>query len=82
MADVEASSTFNRIATAVLGGTAAVVAAILIAGTTITIAPRQAEATAAFTAQTGKPCGACHQNPSGGGKLTSAGQKFKQGGNK
>ena len=74
MADANASSTFKRITTAILGGTAA----ILIAGTTITVAPRQAEATAAFTAQTGKPCGACHQNPAGGGKLTSAGQKFKQ----
>jgi hypothetical protein len=74
MADAEASSTFNRITTAVLG----VTAALLIAGTMITIAPRQAEATAAFTAQTGKPCGACHANPSGGGKLTAAGEKFKK----
>jgi hypothetical protein len=30
-----------------------------------------------FAAQTGKPCGACHANPSGGGKLTGAGEKFK-----
>ncbi len=74
MADAEASSAFNRIATAVLG----VTAAILIAGTTITVAPRQAEAKAEFTAQTGKPCGVCHQNPSGGGKLKPAGEKFKQ----
>jgi len=30
-----------------------------------------------FAAQTGKPCGACHVNPGGGGKLTGAGEKFK-----
>ena len=30
-----------------------------------------------FAAATGKPCGACHSNPSGGGKLTGAGEKYK-----
>jgi hypothetical protein len=30
-----------------------------------------------FAAATGKPCGACHVNPAGGGKLTGAGEKFK-----
>ena len=78
MGDAEASSAFNRIATAILSGTAAVAIAALIAGTTITIAPRQAEAKAEYTAQTGKACGVCHQNPSGGGKLKPAGEKFKQ----
>ena len=82
MADRKTSSTFNRIPIAVLGGTTAVAAAILIAGTAISIAPRQAEAKPEFTAQTGKACGVCHQNPSGGGKLKPAGEKLKQGGNK
>jgi hypothetical protein len=31
-----------------------------------------------FAAQTGKACGACHVNPAGGGKLTGAGEKYKQ----
>jgi cytochrome c553 len=82
MADAEAASTFNRMTTAILGVMTVVAAAILVAGTTITIAPRQAEAKPEFTAQTGKACGVCHQNPSGGGKLKPAGEKFKQGGNK
>jgi hypothetical protein len=32
-----------------------------------------------FAAATGKPCGACHANPAGGGKLTGAGEKYKAG---
>ena len=82
MAKTVASSTFKRMTTAVLGVMTVMAAAILIAGTTISIAPRQAEAKPEFTAQTGKACGVCHQNPSGGGKLKPAGEKFKQGGNK
>ncbi len=78
MSDAEASKTFNRMTTAILGGTAAVAVAILIAGTTIIVAPRQAQAKPEFAAQTGKPCGVCHQNPSGGGKLKPEGEKFKQ----
>ena len=78
MGDAEASKTFKRITTAILGGTAAVAVAILIAGTTIIVAPRQAQAKPEFAAQTGKPCGVCHQTPSGGGKLTAAGEKFKK----
>jgi hypothetical protein len=30
-----------------------------------------------FAQKTGKACGACHANPSGGGKLTAAGEKYK-----
>jgi hypothetical protein len=78
MSDATASKTFRRITAAILGGTAAVTVAILIAGTTIIVAPRQAQAKPEFAAQTGKPCGACHSNPSGGGKLTAAGEKFKK----
>lgn len=31
-----------------------------------------------YASQTGKACGVCHANPAGGGKLTAAGEKFKQ----
>jgi cytochrome c553 len=72
------AKTFKRITTAILSGTAVVTAAILIAGTMITFAPRQAQAKPEFAAQTGKPCGVCHANPSGGGKLKPEGEKFKQ----
>ena len=45
-------------------------------------AQRSANAKPEFAAQTGKACGACHQNPSGGGKLKPLGEKFKANGNK
>ena len=61
-----------------LGLIAAASATILIAGM-ITFAPRTAEAKPEYAAQTGNPCGVCHQNPSGGGQLKPAGEKFKRG---
>jgi len=63
----------------VVGG---IVAAGLIAGAMSVTVSRPANATPQFAAQTGKPCGACHQNPAGGGALKPAGQKFKDNGNK
>lgn len=57
-------------------------AALLIAGTLSVTVSRPASATAAFAQQTSKPCGFCHQNPAGGGKLKPAGEKFKDNGNK
>lgn len=57
-----------------------IAAAILIAGALSLTVSQQANAKPEFAAQTGKPCGACHANPSGGGKLTAAGEKFKAGG--
>jgi len=41
---------------------------------------RPAAAKPEFAAQTGKPCGTCHENPAGGGKLKSFGEKFKANG--
>ena len=57
-------------------------AAMLIAGTMSMTMSRPANATPAFAASTGKPCGFCHQNPAGGGALKPAGAKFKANGNK
>jgi hypothetical protein len=62
---------------ALVCGTAA---AILIAGTMSLIDSRSASAKPEFAAQTGKPCGNCHENPAGGGKLKPAGEKFKANG--
>jgi hypothetical protein len=50
------------------------VAAILLSSAFIA---SPAAANPGFAAETGKPCGACHANPAGGGKLTGAGEKFK-----
>ncbi len=36
-----------------------------------------ASATEQFAMKTGLPCAFCHENPSGGGTLTSAGQRYK-----
>ena len=55
-------------------GMGSAVAAIILAGALIA---SPAAAKPEFAAQTGKPCGACHANPAGGGKLTGAGEKFK-----
>lgn len=55
-------------------------AALLIAGAFSVTVSRPANATPAFAAQTGKPCGQCHVNPAGGGKLKPAGEKFKANG--
>ena len=41
-----------------------------------------AKATAQYAKQTGKPCGYCHANPGGGGKLKSAGKRFQKNGHK
>jgi hypothetical protein len=55
-------------------------AAILIGGMMIAIGSQPASAKPEFAAQTGKPCGFCHQNPAGGGALKPAGEKFKANG--
>jgi len=56
-----------------------VAVAVLAVGGALTIAaPRSANAKPEFAAATGKPCGACHVSPSGGGQLTAAGEKYKK----
>jgi hypothetical protein len=57
-------------------------AAILIAGTLSLVGSRPAAATPQFAAKTGLPCGRCHVNPAGGGKLKAFGQRFKANGYK
>jgi hypothetical protein len=60
-----------------LFGAGSAVAAILLATAIIGITTSPVSAKPEFAAATGKPCGACHANPSGGGKLTAAGEKYK-----
>ena len=57
-------------------------AATLVVGALSLTVSRPANATPQFAQQTGKPCGFCHVNPAGGGKLKPAGEKFKANGNK
>lgn len=57
-------------------------AAVVIAGATSLLVSQPAAATAQFAKETGKSCGDCHTNPSGGGPLTAFGEAFKANGNK
>ena len=81
MIQSELRSTSNTIRTAGLCLAAGVLA--LLAGAIFAVVgTAPANAKPEFAAQTGLPCGQCHQNPAGGGKLKSFGEKFKANGNK
>ena len=67
--------------TAIVAGMA-VCATLAFAAALLVVTPREASATPAYAQQTGKPCGYCHVNPAGGGKLTGAGAKFQANGHK
>jgi hypothetical protein len=76
MADAEASTALRQVIVGVIGGAAT----LLIAGVTVVLTAQPTLAKPEFTAQTKKPCGFCHQKPSGGGALTPGGEKFKANG--
>ena len=57
-------------------------AVMLIAGATYLGTSWPASAKPEYAAQTGLPCGRCHENPAGGGKLKAFGEKFKENGHK
>jgi hypothetical protein len=62
---------------------AAGIATVLCAGGTFAlVGTTPANAKPEFAAQTKLPCGQCHTNPAGGGKLKAFGEKFKATGNK
>lgn len=59
-----------------------VIAAVFVSGAVAVFLGAPAHAKAEFSAQTKLPCGQCHANPAGGGKLKTFGEKFKANGNK
>jgi hypothetical protein len=59
---------------------AAVAVGIMTVGTMSLLDARNANAKPEFAAQTGLPCGKCHQNPAGGGPRKPFGDKFKENG--
>jgi hypothetical protein len=65
-----------------IAGALTVAMATWIAATMLIVLPRTAAATPVFAQQTGLPCGQCHENAAGGGKLKEFGQKFQAKGNK
>jgi mono/diheme cytochrome c family protein len=60
----------------------AIIAALAVGGALTIAAPRSADARPEFAAQTGRACGACHQNPAGSGPLKPFGAAFKANGYK
>ena len=58
------------------------VAAFAIACAFVVSAPRSALAKPEYAASTGKACGTCHQNPSGGGALKPFGEAYRANGYK
>jgi mono/diheme cytochrome c family protein len=60
----------------------AVVAALAIGAALTIVAPKSADALPAYAASTGKACGACHQNPAGGGPRNAFGEAFAANGHK
>jgi hypothetical protein len=56
--------------------------AALVAAAAATLLPRQAQATPAYAAQTGLPCGRYYVNPAGGGPNTAFGKAFAANGHK
>jgi hypothetical protein len=59
-----------------------IMGSVLVSGTAAVFLVAPANAKAEFSAQTKLPCGQCHANPAGGGKLKAFGEKFKANGNK
>ena len=64
----------------VLCGAIGVGTALLLGATAVLVSPAPVNAKAEFAGQTGLPCGQCHVNPSGSGKLKAFGEKFKANG--
>jgi mono/diheme cytochrome c family protein len=60
----------------------AISAAALLGGALTIAAPKAADALPAYAASTGKACGACHQNPAGGGARNAFGDAFAANGHK
>jgi hypothetical protein len=52
----------------------------LLGAATALLGTTPANAKPEFSAQTKLPCGQCHTNPAGGGKLKAFGEKFKANG--
>lgn len=81
MHSAETPRTVKEIATAAWCLASGISGAILIAGMITALAPQPAQATAAYTKQTGLPCMKCHTAPTGGADhLTDFGKQFQANG--
>ena len=69
------SRTVRKVAVGITG-------AVFVVGAVAVFGAAPANAKPEFSAETKLPCGQCHANPAGGGKLKAFGEKFKANGNK
>jgi len=72
----------DYIKSAILGAMAIVAVAGLVTGAALLVAPKTAQATPDYAAQTKLPCGRCHVNPAGAGPRTPFGKAFEENGHK
>jgi hypothetical protein len=77
----DASNNRTRTEILIVGACGLAVAA-LVATAALVASPRDAAAKPEYASSTGKGCGYCHVNPSGGGALKAAGKKFQAKGHK
>lgn len=63
-----------------LAGASVLAFGALVSAATLIASSREATAKPEFAVQTKLPCGQCHVNPAGGGKLKAFGEKFKANG--
>jgi hypothetical protein len=78
MENAKLSRSPNLTKTIIIGGSAALAAAVLFAG--LAVAPRSASALPAYAQKEGKACGYCHTNAAGGGPRNARGQQYEAGG--
>ena len=50
--------------------------ATVVLAVEVAVVPQRAQATPAYARETGRPCGSCHVNRAGGGRLTEDGVEF------
>ena len=75
MENAKVSTSPNLTRTIIVGRSAALAAAILIAG--LVGAPRSATALPAYSQKEGKACGYCNVNPAGGGERNAKGKQYE-----
>ena len=78
MQNAKVSASANLTRGIIIGGAAALAAAVLFAG--LVAAPRSATALPAYSTKEGKPCGYCHVNPAGGGERNAKGKQYEANG--
>ena len=80
MRNAKVSTSPNMTRAIIVGGSAALAAAVLFAG--LVAAPRSATALPAYSQKEGKACAYCHVNPAGGGARNAKGKQYEDNGHK